>query len=160
METALFGAGCFWGVEEAFRRVEGVVETAAGYSGGSHDDPTYRDVCSGLTGHAEVVEIRFDRDLVSYEQLLDLFWSIHDPTLLNRQGPDVGTQYRSVIFYGSPEQDAAARASKESVQTSGRFKRPVVTEISPATTFWRAEDYHQQYIAKGGKGACSSGPPR
>ncbi len=159
METALFGAGCFWGVEEAFRRVEGVVETAAGYSGGSHDDPTYRDVCSGLTGHAEVVEVRFDRDRVSYEQLLDLFWSIHDPTLLNRQGPDVGTQYRSVIFHGSPEQDAAARASKESVQTSGRFKRPVVTEISPATMFWRAEDYHQQYIAKGGEGACSSGSP-
>ena len=159
METALFGAGCFWGVEEAFRRVEGVVETAAGYSGGSHDDPTYRDVCSGLTGHAEVVEVRFDRDRVSYEQLLDLFWSIHDPTLLNRQGPDVGTQYRSVIFYGSPEQDAAARASKENVKASGRFKRPVVTEISPATTFWRAEDYHQQYIARGGEGACSSSSP-
>ena len=159
MESALFGAGCFWGVEEAFRRVEGVVETAAGYSGGSHDDPTYRDVCSGLTGHAEVVEVRFDRDRVSYEQLLDLFWSIHDPTLLNRQDPDVGTQYRSVIFCGSPEQDAAARASKESVQTSGRFERPVVTEISPATTFWRAEDYHQQYIARGGEGACSSSSP-
>ena len=154
METATFAAGCFWGVEEAFRRVEGVVSTAAGYSGGTLEDPTYADVCSGGTGHAEAVEVEFDPSRVSYEQLLDVFWSVHDPTQLNRQGPDVGSQYRSAIFHHGPEQEAAATASKEALAASGRFPRPVVTEITPASTFYRAEEYHQQYIARGGKASC------
>ncbi len=160
METATFGAGCFWGVEEAFRGVEGVTATAAGYVGGTLDKPTYRDVCSGSTGHAEVVQVEFDPARVSYAELLDLFWSIHDPTQLNRQGPDVGTQYRSVIFHHCAEQRKAARLSKEAIEKSGRLgtDRPVVTEILPATTFWRAEDYHQQYIARGGPGACAVSP--
>ncbi|MHC5006300.1 MAG: peptide-methionine (S)-S-oxide reductase MsrA [Planctomycetota bacterium] len=154
METATFAAGCFWGVEEAFRRVEGVVSTAAGYSGGTQENPTYADVCSGGTGHAEAVEVVFDPSKVPYEQLLDVFWSVHDPTQLNRQGPDVGSQYRSAIFHHGPEQEAAARVSKETLAASGRFTRPVVTEITPASTFYRAEEYHQQYIAKGGKASC------
>ncbi|MHC4427256.1 MAG: peptide-methionine (S)-S-oxide reductase MsrA [Planctomycetota bacterium] len=154
METATFAAGCFWGVEEAFRRVEGVVSTAAGYSGGTLENPTYKDVCSGGTGHAESVAVEFDPSKVSYEQLLEVFWSIHDPTQLNRQGPDVGSQYRSAIFHHGPVQEAAATASKESLAASGRFTGPVVTEITPASTFYRAEDYHQQYIAKGGKASC------
>ncbi len=159
MESATFGAGCFWGVEEAFRNIEGVTDTAVGYSGGTIERPTYKDVCSGRTGHAEVVQVRFDPDRVSYEQLLDVFWSIHDPTQLNRQGPDVGTQYRSVIFHHTPEQEAAARASRENLEASGRLRRPVVTEITPAAAFWRAEEYHQQYIARGGKAACAINPP-
>jgi len=154
METATFAAGCFWGVEEAFRRVEGVVSTATGYSGGMPENPTYEDVCSGGTGHAEAVGVEFDPSKVSYEQLLEVFWSVHDPTQLNRQGPDVGSQYRSAIFHHGPEQEAAARASKEALAASGRFTRPVVTEITPASTFYRAEEYHQQYIAKGGKASC------
>ena len=154
METATFAAGCFWGVEEAFRRVEGVVSTAAGYSGGTQENPTYADVCSGGTGHAEAVEVVFDPSKVPYEQLLDVFWSVHDPTQLNRQGPDVGSQYRSAIFHHGPQQEAAARVSKETLAASGRFTRPVVTEITPASTFYRAEEYHQQYIAKGGKASC------
>ena len=154
METATFAAGCFWGVEEAFRRVEGVVSTAAGYSGGTQENPTYADVCSGGTGHAEAVEVVFDPSKVPYEQLLDVFWSVHDPTQLNRQGPDVGSQYRSAIFHHGPEQEAAARVSKETLAASGRFTRPVVTEITPASIFYRAEEYHQQYIAKGGKASC------
>ncbi len=160
METATFGAGCFWGVEEAFRGVEGVTATAAGYAGGTLEKPTYRDVCSGSTGHAEVVQVEFDPARVSYAQLLDLFWSIHDPTQLNRQGPDVGTQNRSVIFHHCAEQRKAAGLSKEAIEKSGRLgtDRPVVTEILPATTFWRAEDYHQQYIARGGPGACAVSP--
>ena len=154
METATFAAGCFWGVEEAFRRVEGVVSTAAGFSGGTLENPTYKDVCSGSTGHAEAVGVEFDPSKVSYEQLLEVFWSIHDPTQLNRQGPDVGSQYRSAIFPHGPEQEAAARASKEALAASRRFTRPVVTEITRALTFYRAEECHQQYIAKGGKASC------
>ncbi len=158
METATFGAGCFWGVEEAFRRVEGVTSTAVGYSGGSFENPTYTDVCSGRTGHAEVVQLQFDPERVSYEQLLDLFWSIHDPSQLDRQGPDAGTQYRTVIFCHGAEQENAARLSKDAIGKSGRFAGPVVTEIASAWTFWRAEEYHQQYIARGGRGACAISP--
>ena len=153
-EKATFGAGCFWGVEEAFRHLPGVVDTAVGFMGGTLANPTYEDVCTGRTGHAEVVEVTYDPAQVSYQDLLDLFWSIHDPTTPNRQGPDVGTQYRSVIFYHTPEQEAAARASKQEVERSGRFRRPIVTAIEPAGTFWRAEEYHQQYLAKHGRGHC------
>ena len=159
METATFGAGCFWGVEEAFRLLEGVVATAAGYAGGTTDDPTYKEVCSGRSGHAEVVRVEFDPARVTYEKLLELFWSIHDPTQLDRQGPDVGSQYRTVIFHHGDGQRDAATASMETVGKSGRFARPVVTRIEPASTFWRAEDYHQQYIARGGAGACAISPP-
>ena len=159
METATFGAGCFWGVEEAFRNLEGVVATAAGYAGGTTENPTYKEVCSGRSGHAEVVRVEFDPVRVSYEQLLELFWTIHDPTQLNRQGPDVGSQYRTVIFHHGDRQRDAATASREAVGKSGRFARPVVTQIEPASTFWRAEDYHQQYIARGGPGACAISPP-
>ncbi len=159
METATFGAGCFWGVEEAFRLLEGVDATAAGYAGGTTDDPTYKEVCSGRSGHAEVVRVEFDPAVVSYEQLLELFWSIHDPTQHHRQGPDVGSQYRTVIFHHSDRQRDAATASREAVGKSGRFAGPVVTEILPASIFWRAEDYHQQYIARGGPGACAISPP-
>ena len=154
MAKATFGAGCFWGVEEEFRKLPGVLATAVGYSGGKHDNPTYEDVCTDTTGHAEVVEVDYDPDRVSYDALLDVFWNGHNPTQLNRQGPDVGTQYRSVIFFHTPEQEAAARASKEKLQKSGRFPKPIVTEVSPAQTFWRAEDYHQQYLAKRGLGSC------
>ena len=150
MEKALFGAGCFWGVEAAFRKVKGVTSTAVGYSGGTTANPSYEDVCSGQTGHTEVVEITFDAEEVSYDDLLDLLWQIHDPTTLNRQGPDIGTQYRSAIFFQTPEQEAAAKASKERAEQSGRFRRPVVTEITPAGDFWIAEDYHQQYFEKRG----------
>ncbi len=160
METATFGAGCFWGVEEAFRLLEGVVATAAGYAGGTTDDPTYKEVCSGRSGHAEVVRVEFDPARVTYEKLLELFWSIHDPTQLDRQGPDVGSQYRTVIFHHDDRQRDAATASREAVEKSGRFARPVVTRIEPASTFWRAEDYHQQYIARGGAGACAISPPQ
>ena len=153
-EKATFGAGCFWGVEEAFRHLPGVVDTAVGFMGGTLANPTYEDVCTGRTGHAEVVEVTYDPAQVSYQDLLDLFWSIHDPTTPNRQGPDIGTQYRSVIFYHTPEQEAAARASKQEVERSGRFRRPIVTAIEPAGTFWRAEEYHQQYLAKHGRGHC------
>jgi len=153
-EKATFGAGCFWGVEEAFRHLPGVVDTAVGFMGGTLANPTYEDVCTGRTGHAEVVEVTYDPAQVSYRDLLDLFWSIHDPTTPNRQGPDIGTQYRSVIFYHTPEQEAAARASKQEVERTGRFRRPIVTFIEPAGTFWRAEEYHQQYLAKRGGGHC------
>lgn len=149
-EKATFGAGCFWGVESAFRRVKGVISTQVGYAGGSFKNPTYEDVCTDGTGHAEVVQVEYDPAQVSYDDLLELFWRIHDPTTLNRQGPDAGTQYRSVIFYHSPEQKAAAEASKEKLQKGGRTKRPVVTEITPAPEFYRAEDYHQQYFDKRG----------
>jgi peptide-methionine (S)-S-oxide reductase len=150
-ERAIFAAGCFWGVEEAFRQMPGVVATAAGYTGGRTPQPTYEQVCSGQTGHAEAVEVVFDPARVSYEQLLEKFWAIHDPTTRNRQGPDVGTQYRSAIFCVTPQQEAAARASLEAQQASGRFSRPIVTEIVAAGPFYRAEDYHQQYVAKGGR---------
>jgi len=150
MEKGTFAAGCFWGAEEAFRQVKGVVSTAVGYTGGSFKDPTYKDVCSGKTGHAEAVEIEYDPSLVSYEELLSVFWENHDPTTLNRQGPDIGTQYRSAIFFHTPEQKAAAIASKENLQKSGRYKNPISTEIAPASQFYRAEDYHQQYVEKRG----------
>jgi peptide-methionine (S)-S-oxide reductase len=153
-EIATFGAGCFWGVEEAFRRVPGVLDAAVGYAGGQAAHPTYREVCTGRTGHAEAVQVEFDPAVVGYERLLELFWSIHDPTQLNRQGPDVGTQYRSVIFFHSPAQEAAARASKEKLERSGGSSRPVVTQILPAGEFWRAEEYHQRYFEKNGGGGC------
>ncbi len=146
MEKATFGAGCFWGVEEAFRKVEGVVDVAVGYAGGHTENPTYGDVCSGTTGHAEVAEVEYDPSKISYEKLLEVFWENHDPTTPNRQGPDVGTQYRSAIFFHNPEQEAAARASKEEAQT--RFKDPIVTEITSASEFYRAEEYHQRYFEK------------
>lgn len=154
MQKATFGAGCFWGVEAAFRQVQGVVSTSVGYTGGSLKNPTYEDVCSGRTGHAEAVEVIYDPAKISYEQLLQVFWENHDPTTLNRQGPDVGTQYRSAIFYHSPEQQAAALAAKEKLQTSGRYKRPIVTEIVAASPYYWAEDYHQQYLEKRGLASC------
>jgi len=151
---ATFGAGCFWGVEASFRQIPGVVATAVGYAGGHLQNPTYRDVCSDRTGHAEVVQVEYDPERVSYEQLLNVFWENHDPTTLNRQGPDVGSQYRSVIFFHDAEQEAAAKASREQLQASGRFRRPIVTEIAPAPTFWPAEEYHQQYLEKRGMASC------
>lgn len=154
MEKATFGAGCFWGVEETFRKMKGVTSTAVGYSGGTNTNPSYRDVCTGQTGHAEVVQVEYDPAQVSYEDLLAVFWSCHDPTTMNRQGPDVGTQYRSAVFYHTPQQEAAARASKDKLNSSGMFKRPIVTEITPASEFWIAEEYHQQYFAKHGGGSC------
>lgn len=154
MEKATFGAGCFWGVEAAFRQIKGVKSTAVGYMGGKLKDPTYHDVCTDRTGHAEVVQVEFDPAEVSYQELLRVFWDNHDPTTLNRQGPDVGTQYRSVIFFHTPEQEAAAKASKEAEAQSGRYKRPIVTEIVPAPEFWRAEEYHQQYLEKRGLAHC------
>ncbi len=155
MEKATFGAGCFWGVEETFRKIDGVTSAAVGYAGGRTENPTYEDVCSHETGHAEVVEIEFDPAKVSYRQLLEVFWSNHNPTTLNRQGPDVGDQYRSVIFYHSPEQRAAAEASKEELEKSGRFRRPIVTQIEPAPKFYRAEEYHQRYLEKRGLSHCA-----
>jgi peptide-methionine (S)-S-oxide reductase len=154
MAKALFGAGCFWGVEAAFRQVEGVLATAVGYSGGRQENPSYESVCSGKTGHAEVVEVEYDPSKVSYEQLLDVFWENHDPTTLNRQGPDVGEQYRSAIFFQTPDQKSAAIASKENQSKSGRYKRPLVTEITPASTFYPAEEYHQRYLEKHGLAHC------
>jgi peptide-methionine (S)-S-oxide reductase len=150
-ERAIFAAGCFWGVEAEFRRVKGVISTQVGYSGGATENPGYQDVSTGQTGHAEAVEIRFDPAIVSYEDLLEVFWRIHDPTSLNCQGPDVGTQYRSAIFYTNPEQKAKAQASKEALERSGRFKKPIVTEIRAASTFFRAEEYHQQFFERMGK---------
>jgi peptide-methionine (S)-S-oxide reductase len=153
MEKATFGAGCFWGVEAAFRQVPGVLSTAVGYSGGHYPNATYKDVCSGRTGHAEVVEVQYDPAKVSYDDLLKVFWDNHDPTTLNRQGPDVGAQYRSAIFFHTPEQQAAAQASKEKMQAG--YKNRIVTEITPASEFYRAEDYHQQYLEKRGLAHCS-----
>ena len=154
MALATFGAGCFWGVEVAFRQVPGVEDALVGYLGGTMASPTYRDVCSGRTGHAEVVQVEYDPSKVTFERLLDVFWENHDPTTLNRQGPDVGTQYRSAIFYHTPEQKRAAEESKARVEASGKFRRPVVTEISPASTFYPAEDYHQRYLEKRGQASC------
>jgi peptide-methionine (S)-S-oxide reductase len=151
---ATFGAGCFWGVEVAFRQVEGVVATAVGYEGGSYQNPSYQDVCTGHTGHAEVVEVTYDPARASYDDLLDVFWTHHDPTTLNRQGPDHGTQYRSAIFYHDDAQRIAAEASKERWNQSGRFRGPIVTEIGPASTFYRAEEYHQRYLEKHGLASC------
>ncbi len=154
MEKATFGAGCFWGVEAAFRQLKGVTSTQVGYLGGSYENPTYKDVCSGRTGHAEVVEVTYDPSQTSYEELLKIFWENHNPTQLNRQGPDVGEQYRSAIFFHTPEQEQAARASKEQLEASNRFKQPIVTEVTPASQFYRAEDYHQQYLEKRGLAHC------
>jgi peptide-methionine (S)-S-oxide reductase len=151
---ATFGAGCFWGVEAAFRRLDGVLKTRVGYAGGTVDHPTYKEVCSDKTGHAEVVEVTYDDEQVPYEQLLAVFWAEHDPTQVNRQGPDIGSQYRSAIFVHDAEQRAAAEASREQVQT--RLGRPVATSIEDAPPFWEAEDYHQQYLEKRGLSSCTA----
>ncbi len=148
MEKATFAAGCFWGVEAAFREAKGVTSTQVGYAGGTLEDPTYEKVCTGETGHAEAVQVEYDPSKVSYDELLAVFWEIHDPTTLNRQGPDVGAQYRSAIFFHDADQEAAARTSKEKLQGSGRFGREIVTEITPVSTFYRAEEDHQQYLEK------------
>ena len=153
-EMATFGAGCFWGVEAAFRRIPGVLDAVVGYSGGHMQNPTYRDVCTDETGHAEVVQVTYDPAKVSYEQLLDTFWQMHDPTQVNRQGPDSGTQYRTAIFFHTPEQEAAAKKSKAALDASGKFRRPIATEITPAGPFYRAEEYHQRYLEKRGAASC------
>jgi peptide-methionine (S)-S-oxide reductase len=153
-EIATFGAGCFWGVEATLGRVPGVLETAAGYSNGKTENPTYKDVCTDTTGHAEVVSVTFDPEKISYQQLLDVFWKLHDPTQVNRQGPDFGKQYRSAIFTHSPEQEAIAKKSKQDLDASKKFSQPVATEITPAGTFWRAEEYHQKYLEKRGVQSC------
>lgn len=158
-ELATFAAGCFWHVEEAFRRLKGVLATEVGYSGGHTANPTYEQVCTDKTGHAEVVRIEFDPQQISYEKLLDVFFSIHDPTTLNRQGPDVGTQYRSAIFYHTPAQQAAAEAAKQRLAAAGYYKDPIVTQIVPAGPFYRAEEYHQRYLEKRGASSCPSQPP-
>ncbi len=154
MEMATFGAGCFWGVEMRFRQLPGVSDVAVGYEGGKLDNPTYRDVCTDKTGHAEVVQVTFDPAKVSYRQLLDLFFALHDPTQRNRQGPDWGTQYRSVIFFHSPEQQAAAQETIAALTRDQVFSKPIVTEVAPAQSFWRAEEYHQRYLEKRGATSC------
>jgi peptide-methionine (S)-S-oxide reductase len=157
LERATFAAGCFWGIEAAFRQIKGVIETVVGYTGGSVPEPDYKKVCSGRTGHAEAVGIVFDPAVVSYEKLLDVFWSIHDPTQVNRQGPDIGTNYRSAIYYHSPEQKKQAEASKTRLAHSEKFRsKTIATDIVPAVQFWKAEEYHQQYFEKSGKGYCAS----
>jgi len=154
MEKATFGAGCFWGVELTFAQMPGVIETAVGYEGGKLNNPSYQDVCTDRTGHAEVVEVTFNPAKITYEQLLDQFFSLHDPTQLNRQGPDWGTQYRSAVFYHSPEQKAAAEAVIARLTAEHRFTKPIVTQVVPAETFWRAEEYHQKYLEKRGVASC------
>ena len=154
MAKATFAAGCFWGVEDAFAQVKGVESTTVGYTGGAKVDPSYKEVCTGATGHAEAVEIEFDPAQVSYRELLAVFFQSHDPTTLNRQGPDFGTQYRSAIFFHDAEQEAAARDAKASLEKAGIFKRPIVTQIVPAGPFYRAEEYHQKYFAKNGLKSC------
>ena len=154
LETAMFGAGCFWGVEAIYRTIKGVKETAVGYAGGNTPNPTYEEVCSDASGHAEVVWLTYDPQVVSYQELLAAFWDNHNPTTLNRQGPDIGTQYRSVIFYYSPEQKALAEESKAALATSGKWKEPIVTEIAPAVPFHKGEEYHQQYLEKRGLATC------
>jgi peptide-methionine (S)-S-oxide reductase len=154
MPKATFGAGCFWGVEERFRHIPGVTDTAVGYMGGTLVNPTYQDVCSDETGHAEVVQVEYDPTQVSYTQLLDVFWSNHNPTTRNRQGPDFGSQYRSAVFYHTPEQQAEATAAKQQLEASGRFRSPIVTEITAAGPFYRAEEYHQRYLEKNGRTFC------
>jgi peptide-methionine (S)-S-oxide reductase len=153
-EKATFAAGCFWGVEVTFRNVDGVIDAKVGYTGGHTDDPTYKEVCTDTTGHAEAVEVVFDPERVSYEELLQVFWENHDPTQVNRQGPDHGTQYRTAIFYHSPEQQETAERSKAALDASGELPRPVATEITPAATFWPAEEYHQRYLEKRGQASC------
>ena len=155
MEKATFAAGCFWGVEAAFGQIEGVTATRVGYTGGSSDNATYEAVCSGRTGHAEAVAVTYDPARVSYDELLDVFWRNHDPTTRNRQGPDIGTQYRSAIFFHSAEQEAAARAARERLDERLRWPKKVVTEIEPASVFWPAEEYHQRYFEKGGRASCT-----
>ena len=157
-QLATFGAGCFWGVEAAYRRVPGVIETAVGYAGGTVDNPEYREICSGQTGHAEVVQVTYDPKMVSYDALLAVFWSCHDPTLLNRQGVDVGTQYRSAIFYHTPKQKSAAVASMKELAKSGGLAGDIVTEITPAAAFWRAEEYHQRFLEKHPEISCPTTP--
>ncbi|MBV9482295.1 MAG: peptide-methionine (S)-S-oxide reductase MsrA [Acidobacteria bacterium] len=154
MAKATFAAGCFWGVEATFRRLAGVLSTRVGYTGGQTAHPSYKDVCTDRTGHAEAVEVEYDQDKISYQQLLDVFWENHDPTTLNRQGPDWGAQYRSAIFFHTPEQEKLAQASKEALDQSGRFRKKIVTEILPAPVFYQAEDYHQQYLEKRGLATC------
>ena len=154
MDKATFAAGCFWGVEAAFRQTKGVKATAVGYTGGTTKNPTYEQVCTDTTGHAEAVEVEYDPAEVSYDQLLSVFWENHDPTQMNRQGPDYGSQYRSAIFFRTPEQHAAATAAKERLERGGKFKRPIATQIVPATEFYRAEEYHQQYLEKRGQASC------
>ena len=155
LKKATFGAGCFWGVEKILAKVEGVVSTDVGYAGGAGENPSYRQVCTGTTGHAEAVEVLYDPEKVSFEEFLITFWEWHDPTTLNQQGPDIGSQYRSAVFYHDPEQEAAAQRSKELLEKAKLFKRPIVTEIAPAGRFYRAEEYHQDYLAKNPKGYCS-----
>jgi peptide-methionine (S)-S-oxide reductase len=154
MAKATFAAGCFWGVEATFRQLPGVLSTRVGYIGGKTTNPTYKDVCTDATGHAEAVEVDYDPAKISYGKLLETFWENHDPTQLNRQGPDWGSQYRSAIFYHSPEQEAEAKASKRALENSGRFRKPITTQIVPAETFYEAEDYHQQYLEKRGLASC------
>jgi peptide-methionine (S)-S-oxide reductase len=154
MAKATFAAGCFWGVEARFQQIEGVTATAVGYEGGAFDNPSYQQVCTDRTGHAEAVEIDYDPARTSYEQLLDAFFALHDPTQLNRQGPDWGTQYRSAIFFHTPEQEAAAKAAIERMTAEKRFGKPIVTQVAPAQTFWRAEEYHQKYLEKRGALSC------
>jgi peptide-methionine (S)-S-oxide reductase len=154
MAKAIFAAGCFWGVEATFRQLPGVISTRVGYTGGDFPNPTYKEVCTDRTGHAEAVEVEYDPTKLSYETLLETFWENHDPTQLNRQGPDWGTQYRSAIFFTTPEQEVAAKASKAALEKSHRYSKPVVTQIVPATTFFQAEDYHQQYLEKKGLASC------
>jgi peptide-methionine (S)-S-oxide reductase len=153
-EIATFAAGCFWGVEAKLRLIPGVMDTTVGYSNGHTQNPTYKDVCTDETGHAEAVQVTFDPAQVNYEKLLEAFWMLHDPTQVNRQGPDSGSQYRSAIFFHSPEQEAAAKKSKAALEASGRFRRPIATEITPAGKFYRAEEYHQRYLEKRGAAAC------
>jgi len=154
MEKAVFAAGCFWGVESAFRTVDGVIDAQSGYIGGTTENPTYKEVCSGRTGHAEAVEITFDPSVISYKELMELFWRVHNPTQVNRQGPDVGTQYRSAIFFQTLEQKATAEQSKAALEASGKYKKPVATQIVPAGSFYRAEEYHQRYFEKTGRPTC------
>ncbi len=154
VEKATFGAGCFWGVEVRFAEISGVMDTAVGYEGGALERPTYKDVCTDTTGHAEVVQLVFDPAKVSFEHLLDAFFSLHDPTQINRQGPDWGTQYRSVIFYHSPEQKIAAERKIEELNVAGNFHKPIATQVAPAQTFWQAEEYHQKYLEKRGMVSC------
>ncbi len=154
MEKATFAAGCFWAVEAAFRKIPGVRSAIVGYTGGSTENPNYKEVCTGRTGHAEAVEVEFDPQLVSYEDLLQAFWDMHDPTTLNRQGPDIGAQYRSAVYFHDSKQEEVAKASKESLNASGKLSRPVVTEVTAASTFWKAEEYHQRYHEKHGIEHC------